>query len=89
MRMAFQCDKISSKRFLGMISVNAAKYAWQCHKGQFIGPLLFNIFINDIFHLIQEAYICNFVDNNSLYLVEDNLKDVKTIVKKNFKLVQA
>ena len=39
--------------------------------------------------MIQEAYICNFVDNNSLYLVEDNLKDVKTIVKKNFKLVQA
>ena len=38
--------------------------------------------------MIQEAYICNFVDNNSLYLVEDNLKDVKTIVKKNFKLVQ-
>ena len=33
--------------------------------------------------MIQEAYICNFVDNNSLYLVED-----KTIEKKNFKLVQ-
>ena len=57
-------------------------------QGSIIAPLLFNIFINDIFHLIQEAYICNFVDNNSLYLVEDNLKDVKTIVKKNFKLVQ-
>ena len=31
-----------------------------------IGPLLFNIFINDIFHFIQEPYTCNFADNNSL-----------------------
>ena len=57
-------------------------------QGSIVGPLLFNIFINDIFHLIQEAYICNFVDNNLLYLVEDNSKDVKTIVNKNVKLVQ-
>ena len=57
-------------------------------QGSIIGPLLFNIFINDIFHLIQEAYICNFADDNSLYSVEDNLKDVKAIVKKNFKLAK-
>ena len=57
-------------------------------QGSIIGPLLFNIFINDIFHLIQEAYISNFADDNSLYSVEENLKDVKAIVKKNFKLVQ-
>ena len=36
----------------------------------------------------EAAYIFNFVDDNSLYLVEDNFKDVKTIVKKDFKLVQ-
>ena len=38
--------------------------------------------------MVQEAYICNFADGNSLYSVEDNLKDVKAIVKKNFKFVQ-
>ena len=53
-----------------------------------IGSLLFNIFINDIFHFIQEPYTCNFADNNSLYSTGDNFKEVKTIVKKNFKLIQ-
>ena len=69
--------------------MNAGKYA--CKNANYrsiIGPLLFNIFINDVFHLIQETYICNFADDNSLYSGEDNLKDVKTIVKKIFKLVK-
>ena len=58
-------------------------------RGSIIGHLLFNIFINDIFHFIQEAYICNFAADNSLYSTEDNFKEVKTIVKKSFKLLQA
>ena len=45
------------------------------------GPFLFNVFINGIFYLIQEAYICNFADDNSLYSIEDNFNEVKTILK--------
>ena len=37
---------------------------------------------------MQEPYTCNFADNNSLYSIKDNFKEVKTIVKKNFKLKQ-
>ena len=36
-------------------------------------PLLFSIFINDIFSTLQDAYIFNFADDNSLYSIEDNL----------------
>ena len=53
-----------------------------------LGLLLLNIFINDIFYFTQEAFILNFTDDNSLYSIEDNFKEVKTIFKKNFELLQ-
>ena len=94
--MAFQCDKISSKRFSKWLQrVNVNNSFSECCKihpavpqGSIISPLVFNIFMNVICHMIQDAYIFNFTDNNSLYSVGDNLKEVKTIVMKNFKLVQ-
>ena len=37
---------------------------------------------------MQDAYILNFADDNSLYLIEGNLKEVVTMLKKNFELLQ-
>ena len=51
-------------------------------QGSILGLLLFNIFINDIFYFIQV-----YSDDNSLYSIEDNFKEVK-IVFKNFELLQ-
>ena len=48
-----------------------------------LGPLLFNIFVDSIFHFLQEVYICNFTDNYSLYQIEDNSQMVKVFKKKS------
>ena len=45
-------------------------------QGSILVPLLFNIFINNLFFVIGESYICNFVDNNTLYSCGANLKIV-------------
>ena len=45
-------------------------------KGCILGPLLFNIFVNEIFFQIQKSNICNFADDNTLYYCRQDLQAV-------------
>ena len=44
--------------------------------GSILGPLLFNIFINDIFYFLLETDICNFADDNTIYACDAIFKNV-------------
>ena len=39
----------------------------RCTKGSMLGPILFNIFINNLLLFIKEADVCNFADDTNLY----------------------
>ena len=42
-------------------------------EGSILGPLLFNIFINNLFFSIQQSEVCNFADNHNLFCGDKNL----------------
>ena len=46
-------------------------------QGSILGPLLFNIFINDLFVFVSSSNLSNYADDNTLYASGFNLEEAK------------
>ena len=61
--------------------INGSYSTWRDLKcgvpqGSILGPLLFNIFINDIFFFIKKTTIANYADDNTAYTTEENVDEL-------------
>ena len=44
--------------------------------GSILGPLLFNIFLNDKLRFVEKTKICNFADDNTIYSCANSVNNV-------------
>ena len=54
-------------------------------QGSILGPILFNIFINDLFFFIDEVELSNFSDDNTIYTAKKSVTELIKILEKESK----
>ena len=76
----FLLDYLSFRKHRTKVGSSSSKWSEICRgipQGSILGPLLFNIFINNIFFFVEKSEICNFADDNTTYSCGKSLPKIK------------
>ena len=84
--LKLMCSYLKDRRQAAQINNNFSSYK-KVHVGVpqgFIdGPLLFNLFINDLVPFVSETFLSIFADDNNLYSIEKELNIIKEKLQKD------
>ena len=75
------------------VNVNNKFSAWEfIYSGvpqvSILGPLLFNIFIDDIFSFLTTFEMCNYADDNTLHTYNRDFHQIQEYLKKVFEILE-